>query len=630
MGLSSALANAVSGLTANQLALSVTSSNVVNANTPGYVTERVNQSEVPTGGAGVGASVLVTGVNRALDTFIQGQLRTETGGGGFADQTSNILGQLQSLYGTPGNVGTLETTFNNFTTALQSLSTSSTGLAAQTTALGAAQAVAQQLNATSQGIQTLRSNAEQDIGTSVTQANADLQQIASINQKIQGLPPTDPTVAAIEDQRDNAINDLSKFVDVKVTTDNANQASVFTTTGIQLVGAGLASKFNFSAVGTLTPTSLYNTNPAKSGVGALTVTLPNGANLDAVANKVISSGRIAADLQLRDQTLVQAQTQVDQLAATLASSLSDKTTPGTAVAVAGPPPQSGFNLDLSNLQPGNSINLTFTDTGTGQQHQVQIVRVDDPTALPLPNPPGASPQVIGVNFAPPGGIASAVTQLNAALGPNHLQFSNPSGNTLQVVNDTTNGAVVNAASVTATVTSLTSGSPQLPLFVDATTPFTGAITGAGSQLTGFAGRINVNPALLANPANLTVFNTSPPTPAGDTTRGDFIFSQLTASTFTYSPQTGLGSTTAPFTGTIGSYLQQFLSLQANAASTATQLQQGQDVVVSTLQQKFDSTSKVNIDTEMSNLIALQNSYAANAHVISVVQTMMTTLEQIQL
>ena len=79
-----------------------------------------------------------------------------------------------------------------------------------------------------------------------------------------------------------------------------------------------------------------------------------------------------------------------------------------------------------------------------------------------------------------------------------------------------------------------------------------------------------------------------------------------------------------------SYLQQFLSLQSNAAASATQLQKGQDVVVSTLQQKFDSTASVNIDTEMSNLIALQNSYAANAHVMSVVQSMMTTLMQVQL
>ena len=140
MGLSSALASALSGLTANQAALSITSSNVANAQTAGYVAETPNQIEVSTGGAG--ASVKIAGVTRELDTFIQGQLRTEIGGGGFADQTSNILGQLQSLYGTPGGTGTLETAFNNFTTALQALSTSSTGLSAQTTALGAAQALA--------------------------------------------------------------------------------------------------------------------------------------------------------------------------------------------------------------------------------------------------------------------------------------------------------------------------------------------------------------------------------------------------------------------------------------------------------------------------------------------------------
>jgi flagellar hook-associated protein 1 FlgK len=247
--------------------------------------------------------------------------------------------------------------------------------------------------------------------------------------------------------------------------------------------------------------------------------------------------------------------------------------------------------------------------------------------LPLPSPPGVSPKVIGVNFT--GGMASVVAQLNAALGSNNLQFSNPSGNTLQVVNAIA-GTTVNAASVTATVSSLTSGSPQLPLFTDGGSLYTGAITGNGSQMTGLAGRITVNQALLNNPANLTVFSNSPPTPAGDTTRSDFIFSQLTNSSFTYTPQTGLGSQTAPYSGTIGQYLQQFLSVQANAATSATQLQQGQDVVVSTLQQKFDSTSKVNIDTEMSNLIALQNSYAANAHVMSVIQSMMTTLEQMQL
>jgi flagellar hook-associated protein 1 len=621
MGLSSALATAMSGLRANQAALAITSGNIANAQTPGYVAETPNQSELATGTGG--STVQVDGVTRQLDLFIQGQLRTETGGAGFADQISNILGQLQSLYGTPGGTGTLETAFNNFTSALQGLSTNPGGLSAQTTALGAAQTLAQQLNTTSQGIQTLRSNVEQDIGTSVNQANSDLNRIASLNSQLQGLQPNDPSAAALEDQRDAAINDLASLMDVKATTDGANQVSILTTTGVQLVSGGQASQFAFSSAGTLSPSSLYNSDPTKNGVGSLTVKLPNGASIDAISNNVISSGRIAADIQLRDKTLVQAQNQVDQLAASISSSLSDLTTQGTAVSSG---LLSGFTVDLSSLQAGNSINLTYTNA-LGQQQQVKVVAVTDPKALPLPSPTGVSPQVIGVNIS--GGINSIVTQLNAALGQTHLQFSNSSG-LLQIAASLADNTTVNSASATTTITSLTSGNPQLPVFTDSASPYTGAITGSGSELTGFAGRIQVNPALLANPSALAIYNTNPQTPAGDNTRSNFLFSQLTSATSTFLPQSGLGSSTAPFNGTIGNYLQQFLSLQANAATSATNLQQGQAVVVSTLQQKFNSTAQVSIDSEMSNLIALQNSYAANAHCMSVVQSMMQTLMQIQL
>jgi flagellar hook-associated protein 1 FlgK len=620
MGLSSALSTAMSGLRANQAALAITSSNIANAQTPGYVAQSPNQVEVATNG--FGSSVQVTGVNRELDVFVQNQLRTETAGAGYADQTANILGQLQSVYGTPGGTGTLETAFNDFTTAVQALSTTSAGQTTQVTALSAAQALAQQLNSTTQGIQALRSNVEQDIGTSVTTANADMAQIASLNTQLQSLSPTDPAAATLEDQRDTAINQLAQLVDVKVTTDGSNQTNVFTSSGVQLVGGGLASKFNFASPGTLTANSLYNADPTKSGVGSLSITLPNGASMDVVSNNVIRSGQIAADLTLRDQTLVQAQSQVDQMAATLATSLSDQTTAGTAVTSG---TQSGFSLNTANMLPGNTINLTITNGST--QQQIQIVNVTDPSALPLPNAANANPKQIGVNFS--AGMASVVSQLNAALGGSGVQFSNPSGSTLQVLNNGTAANTVNSASVTTTTTSLTSGSPQLPLFTDAGSPYTGAITGGGSEMTGLAGRISVNPALLNSPSNLTVYSTSPPTAAGDTTRSDFIFSQLTTSTFTYSPSTGLGSNPSPLSGTLPSYLQQFLSLQSNAAASATQLQQGQDVVVSTLQQKFNSTASVNIDTEMSNLIALQNSYAANAHVMSVVQSMMNTLLQAQ-
>ena len=623
MSLGSALATAMSGLRANQAALAIVSSNVANAQTPGYVTQSVNQVEVPT--AGSGSSVRVAGVNRQLDQYIQSQLRTETSGGAYADRVANILGQLQSVYGTPGDAGTLENAFSNFTSSLQQLS-GSPGSSAQISALSAAQSLAQQLNATTQGIQSLRSSTEQDLSTSVATANGAMAQIAQINSRLQGLSPTDPAAATLMDQRDNAINQLSQLMDIRVVTDGSNQSSIYTTTGVQLVGGSQASQMSFTSSGPLDATSLYNSNPAKSGVGALTIKLPNGASYDMVANNAVSSGQIAADLKLRDQTLVQAQAQVDQLAATLASSFSDKTTSGTAVTSGS---KAGFDLDVSGLAAGNTINLTYTDTATNTQHKISIVRVDDPSALPLTNPAGGNPndKIIGINFS--GGMASVVTQLNAALGAGNLQFSNPAGSTLRVLDNGTSAASVNAASVTTTAASLTGGSAQLPVFTDGNALYTGAITGTGSQLTGLAGRIAVNAALLSDPSKLTVYSTSPATAAGDTTRPDYLYSQLTSASFTYSPQTGLGSNATPFKGTITGFMQQFLNLQSTAATSAQQLQQGQDVVVNTLQQKFNATAGVSIDTEMANLIALQNSYAANAHVMSVVQSLMTTLFQAQ-
>ena len=616
MGLSSALATAMSGLRANQAALSIISSNVSNAQTPGYITQTPNQIEVASGG--FGSTVTTTGVNRELDLFVQNQLRTETGGGGYANQIANILGQLQSVYGTPGGQGTLETTLGNFTTALQSLSNSPSDSAAQGVALSAAQSLAQQLNSTTQGIQSLRSNVAQDIGNSANQANADMSQIAQLNTQLQGLSPTDPQAATLMDQRDNAINDLSKYVDVRVVTSSANQVSVFTNSGIQLVGDGLASSFTYSSPGALTATSLYSTNPAQNGVGTFNIKLPNGAAIDVASNNVLSSGQIAADLKLRDQTLVQAQTQVDQMAATLASSLSDITTAGTAVT--GSP--AGFSVNTSNVLPGNTINLTYTDSATNTQHQISIVNVTDPAALPLQNGANANPLLVGVNFSL--GMGSAVSQLNTALGSLGLQFTN-SGSTLNLLGSPT--ATVNAASTTTTVTSITSGNPQLALFTDGGSLYTGQYTAGGSQMTGLAGRITVNPAVLSNASALSNYTT--PTAAGDNTRSSFMFSQLTSGTFSYSPSTGLGSAAQPFKGTIANYLSQFMSQQSNAATVATQLQQGQSVVVSTLQQKFDSTSSVNIDTEMANLIQVQNTYAANAHIMSVVQSMMQSLLQAQ-
>ena len=245
MSLGTALATAMSGLRANQAALSIVSSNIANAQTPEYTTQSAIQVQTLTGD--FGSSVDVRGVNRQLNQFIQAQLRTETAGGAYADQIATVLSQLQSVYGTPGQAGTLEDAYSDFTTALQALQTSSSSSSAKITALTAAQALAQQLNASTQGIQTLRSNAEQDINISVGQANDAMAQIAQVNLQLLGLKTTDPSAATLMDQRDSAIDTLAQLMDIRVSTDNSNLTTIYTTNGVELVGdAGFDAHFQFA------------------------------------------------------------------------------------------------------------------------------------------------------------------------------------------------------------------------------------------------------------------------------------------------------------------------------------------------------------------------------------------------
>jgi flagellar hook-associated protein 1 len=627
MGLSQALSTAMSGLRATQASLSLVSSNVANSETPGYVKKTLNQVAGTTGD--YGSSVLINGVNRQLDQYLQTQLRTETSGAAYADVRSDYLANLQSVYGNPGSTGTIEDAYSKFLTAIQGLSTSPDSQSARIGVVNAAQSMAQQLNATSQGIQNLRANAEAGLSDSINTANNALTQIAAINKQLQSGGMTDASTAALLDQRDQYITQLSQLMDVRTVTNDQNQVTVFTNSGVQLVGTE-AAKLSFNAQGTVTPNTQYSSDPTKSNVGTITVTFPHGGSYDMVSTNSIRSGKIAALLELRDNTLVKAQAQVDQFAASMASALSDKTTAGTA-APASAAPQSGFDLDLSGLQSGNVIHLTYKDNTTGATHNVSIVRVDDPSVLPLSNNATVDPndEVLGIDFS--GGMSPVLSQLNGALGTTAgLQFSNPSGSTLRVLDDgAANRSDVTAASVTTTAASLTSGDPQLALFTDNGGLYTGAITANGSQMTGLAGRISVNTALLGDPSRTVVYSTNPPTSAGDTTRANFILSQLSTGSYSYSPQTGLGTSNAPFSGTLLNFAKQFISQQGEAATAAKQLADGQDVVLNTLQSKMSATSGVNIDDEMAHLLALQNAYSANARVMSSIKQMYDTLLQIK-
>jgi flagellar hook-associated protein 1 FlgK len=620
MSLTEALSSALTGLNAAQTGLALVAGNVANAQTPGYV--RKTATLVAHTAGSHGAYVQVGAINRVLDQFVQAQVRTEASGAGYATLRSNMYDQLQSIYGSPNSASTLEDAFNNFTTTLQALTTSPGDRPTQIAVISAAQGLTQTLNQMTSSIQTLRSQAELGLSDDVTQANDALQQIAALNVQLGKSAQADSATAGLEDQRDAYIDKLSSLMDIRVIKGDNRQVTVFTTSGVQLVGTQ-ASTLSFDPHPTVTAESKWSGTAADRTLGTITLTSVGGTVIDLVASGSIRSGEIAGYLDMRDNVLVQAQAQIDQFAAAMSSALSDTTTDGTA-ATAGL--QTGFDVDIGSLQDGNTISLTYTDNSGPTQYQVTFVRVDDTTALPLLNTDTVNPNdtVVGLDFS--GGMASVIAQINTALTGSNLTISNPAGTTLRIIDDGgPDLADVDALSTTATATA-TTGSVALPFFLDNTSPYTGAITSVAAQSVGLAGRINVNAALITDPTLLTAYTTG--IEASDGTRAGFIYDQLAGSAHDYSPSAGIGTAAAPYNGTLGTFLRQFISQQGEAANNANNLKQGQDVVLNSLQQRFEEASGVNIDQEMSDLLSLQNAYAANARVMSTVKEMLAELMRI--
>lgn len=617
MSLSQAISAALSGLRVTQAGVGLVADNVANAETPGFVRKSLLQTATASGGSG---GVRVVGIVRELDLFIQRQLRAELAGASYANSLSNYYARVDQIYGRPGGLNALDTLFNNFSNSLRSLATSPESIANRTQVLNEASVLAQHLNAMAGDVQQLRSQAEIAIGSAVRRVNEILQSIEQISNQIVASSPNGQETAALFDQRDNLVSELSTLLDIRVVDIGRGQISIFTNSGVSLFD-NKAARLSFDGRDRLDAQSLWSADPNLRNLGTIKLLSSNGYDVDLIADKAIRSGEIAAHLEMRDRLMVEAQAQLDEIAHVLALALSERTVTGTAVA-GGPP--DGFNLDLSALQNGNSISLIYTD-GTGT-HKVTIVRVDDTGALPLANSYTTDPddRVIGVDFS--GGLAAVANALNAALGAAGLTFDSPSANVLRVLDDGVPDLVdIDGFSATVTTSTFASGDPTLPFFVDGASGsfYTAFLTAGGAQKLGFSARIALNAALKDDPSRLVVYGVG--TLAGDPTRPDFLDRRLTSAIRKFAPATGIGTVDGPYSGTLVDFIRQAVSMQGAAAENSVRLKEGQDIVVNALHARLAERSSVNIDSEMAKLLALQTAYGANARVLTAVQAMIEAL-----
>ena len=621
MGISSAVNISLTGLQLNQRELDNVAGNIANADTPGY-TRKWLVTENRSDAVGMSIGVREVTMQRAYDQYVAAQLRTNQTEGGKLNVIANLQQRLDEMFGVPGDVNALDTLYNNFTASLETLSATPEDYTSQSSVVANAQSLASRLNILSTQVQDMRMEAELSINQNIDNANLLLSDLHDINAQVVAFSSTGREPVDLLDKRDNIINELSMMMDITVSEGTRNEIRVFTSNGTLLYD-GNPAVLSFDAAGTMVAQSEWSSDPAERAVGTITLTSQSGYAIDLIAQNTFRSGELAGLLEMRDEVLVEAQAQLDELAHNLSLALSNRTETGTAAAAGA---QNGFDVDLTGLQQGNSITLDYVDVGTGEDRRVTIYRVDDPTLLPLDDTISADPNdtVIGIDFS--GGLTAAAADIQTALGAG-FTVSDQGGNVLRILDDGDVTTTSSSLSASITNTVLTDEGVELPFFVDAgaaSTPYTASLE-VMAQKTGYSGRIAVNRDLIADPSRLVVYDTTTPTPVGDSTRPSFLIEALGETSYTFSADTGLGSSGSPYSGTVSGYLRQVINYRGSAMETATRAAEAQNIVVSSLAERHNAVTKVDVDQEISRLIELQSAYAANARVLTAAREMIDAL-----
>lgn len=623
MPVSSALSTALSGIRTTQQQLGVTSANIANAKSAGYSRQTTSSTAQVAGGRVYG--VEANQVTREINLLVQKQWRTSQANSAYADTRVTSLSALDSYWGAPNSSSSLSSVYSAFTTTLQKLATTPSDTATQGSAVSASQTLVSRLNQLSGDVQSLRQEAETNISNAVSRVNSLLSTIADLDKQVVavGAGGTNST-AGLQDKRDAAVDELSEYMDIRVTDQPGGAIAVSLTDGTQLYD-DVPVTLSFDQQGVVDASRVYSTDDTKRSLGTIRISSGSGSGVDLFKSGAIRSGKIAAYKELRDETLVDAQAQLDTIAATLSKATSTRQATGATATTA---TTAGYTMDITGLAEGNTLKVEYTDA-SGTKGAITFVAYNGGTAPGNGFTPEPGDTVVGIDLTSATDVGTQIANaLNTATGGTDFSGSvATSGATTTVTLAATTVPASHGTinSVSGEISASEQGGYQAyPLFIDGSTgkAYTGLTNGI-DNITGLASRISVNPKVVADPS-LTVKYSSG-TLSGDGTRPQAILDALDGRVYSYSASIGIGSSTTPFKGTFEGLLSQVVNTQGAIVEDAKNVADGQSVVTSNLKERYDNSRSVDLDTELGSLIQLQTSYSANARVLSVAQELMDTL-----
>lgn len=306
MSLSLALSSALSGLSLSARGTQVAANNIANAQTKAYGVRILTQASQAHGGVGNG--VRMTGVVRQVDTALLAQYRTATARNGHDTLLGSFWHRMEAGVGMPGESGSLSDMVADFGSALQRASATPDQPAALQQAVQAAGGLASKLQAMHQLVQNEREQADAAIAKDVGTLNQALEEIAALNREIQRQTLQGGDPAGLMDARQALIDQVSELVPVREFAREDGRIMLVGDDGSVLVDRDAAT-FSF--------TRRSNPAPGESVENGLLSSVFLGDREIGSGSGLLSSGRIGAQLQIRDIAAPHMQQSLDRLAADL-------------------------------------------------------------------------------------------------------------------------------------------------------------------------------------------------------------------------------------------------------------------------------------------------------------------------
>ena len=226
------------GLNVQQGAINTTSHNIANANTIGYSRQRaVSETTRPFGGMSrfdstsvgqVGTGAEITSIMRIRDSFIDYQVRSETGTSGYYTSKSDTLSKVEGIFGEPSDKG-IQQLIGEFFSSFQEVSKNPDKSDVKAVAIKKASALADAINYTYNQLKKTSEDNQKVLEDNVTDVNSYLDQINELNKQIKSVSSVGQTANDLMDKRDNLLDELSYKFGIKINKSSLDTVNLSST-----------------------------------------------------------------------------------------------------------------------------------------------------------------------------------------------------------------------------------------------------------------------------------------------------------------------------------------------------------------------------------------------------------------